>query len=154
MAGSIGGMLIALVVWLSTAKGIGGAITVETLSNQWVSFAGNAAAIISGGALSISLSLWRPANFDWEKTRNMATVKEIDHGREGDDKSHLSDRSLGRKDPEKQIDSPMVESFTPRLASDSAGIVENLDMNNLQKAFRRYTLVFSILALIITIVSL
>ncbi|KAE9405513.1 urea transporter [Gymnopus androsaceus JB14] len=132
VAGSIGGMLIALVVWLATARGIGGEITVETLSNQWVSFAGNAAAIISGGILSISLSLWRPANFDWEKTRNIA-VEEI------------------AGDPEKTI----ASLPTPHLASSDPAIgmlSEDLDMNALQQSFKRYTLIFSFLALVITII--
>jgi urea-proton symporter len=36
VSGSVGGMIIALIVWLATAKATGGAITVETLSAQWV----------------------------------------------------------------------------------------------------------------------
>lgn len=148
-------MLIALVVWLATARGIGGEITVETLSNQWVSFAGNAAAIISGGILSISLSLWRPANFDWEKTRNIAVVKEIELGREHDDKSRSSGQSIEEEiagDPEKTI----ASLPTPHLASSDPAIgmlSEDLDMNSLQQSFKRYTLIFSFLALVITIVS-
>ena len=140
MAGSLGGMAIALIVWLATAKGLFGEITIDTLSDQWVSFAGNAAAIVSGGVLSIGLSLWRPANFDWEKTRNMSTVHEsvgtIDESSEkGDEKGDL-------------------EGEGKSISRESGNAQENdgLDFVALQRTFKIYGLLFAALALIITIV--
>ncbi len=140
VAGSIGGMAIALVVWLATAKGIGGEITVDTLSDQWVSFAGNAAAIISGGILSIGLSLWRPANFDWEKTRRMEVIG--GDGNFGEDAS-----SVGETD----------EKEKPR-ADEPAEVgaernVDGLDLRALQHTYKVYGLIFIVLTLVITFVS-
>ncbi|KAJ4486883.1 urea transporter [Lentinula lateritia] len=143
VAGSILGMFLALIVWLATARAVGGEITVDTLSNQWASFAGGATAIISGGVLSITLSLLRPANFDWEKTRNLTVVKEveIDEDRDGSSLSSNGVPSI--------VD---IESLT-RSTNDAAGIRDaKLDMTALEKTFKRYTLIFGFLALIITII--
>ncbi|TFK31378.1 urea transporter [Crucibulum laeve] len=135
VAGSIGGMAIALVTWLATAKCYKGAITVENLSDQWVSFAGNAAAIISGGVLSIGLSLWRPANFDWEKTRSMSQVAE-----------DYQDDGFGGKTNEKSSSPPSVDGAV------SGAVQDGLDISVLNRTFKKYTILFSILAVIITFI--
>ncbi|THH11139.1 hypothetical protein EW146_g8142 [Bondarzewia mesenterica] len=142
VAGSLGGMAIALIVWLATAKGIGGAITVQTLSDQWVSFAGNAAAIISGGVLSIGLSLWRPANFDWEKTRNMAAIKEP---------STTNDSAEEVKRDEKDDLDAERASYSVELA-EKPQEHDGLDFAGLQRTFKIYGFIFASLALIITFI--
>lgn len=160
VAGSILGMFLALIVWLATARAVGGEITVDTLSNQWASFAGGATAIISGGVLSITHSLLRPANFDWEKTRNLTVVKEIEIDEDRDGGS-LSNNGLPSSvvhnvlGAEKKRDPSIVDiESLPRSTNDAAGIRDaKLDMTALEKTFKRYTLIFGFLALIITIVS-
>jgi hypothetical protein len=145
VAGSIGGMTVALIVWLATAKVIGGAITVETLSDQWVSFAGNTAAIVSGGALSIGLSLWRPANFDWEITRQMTTVDESGPC-SSDQSANVSEASIVIGDDKKN-------SFENAVHPDvSATTKDGLDLVALQWTYRFYGYLFAVLALVITIV--
>ena len=49
VGGSVGGMVLAFIVWLITCKTYTGSITVDNLSNQWVSFAGNVTALVMGG---------------------------------------------------------------------------------------------------------
>jgi hypothetical protein len=142
VAGSIGGMIIALVTWLATAKGYKGSITVDTLSDQWVSFAGNAAAIISGGILSIGLSLWRPANFDWEKTRGMSVVEE-------QDLSATSSRTSVQSEKVKAKGAHSVEER--RLVSGAE--IDGLDLAALNRTFKKYSFVFTVVAVIITFVS-
>ncbi|KAJ3764445.1 hypothetical protein EV360DRAFT_31303, partial [Lentinula raphanica] len=154
VSGSVFGMLIAVIVWLATAKAVGGEITVDTLSNQWASFAGNASAIISGGVLSIGLSLWRPADFDWEKTRNIAIVKEA-----GNDEDH---RDGSRPSNDAMIDSVVkAEEGTDHIVENvSTNVLPHvldlsqpeLDIVDLAKSSRRYTLVFVLLATVITII--
>ncbi|KAJ3937196.1 MAG: urea transporter [Lentinula lateritia] len=159
VAGSILGMFLALIVWLATARAVGGEITVDTLSNQWASFAGGATAIISGGVLSITHSLLRPANFDWEKTRNLTVVKEIEIDEDRDGGS-LSNNGLPSSvvhnvlGAEKKRDPSIVDiESLPRSTNDAAGIRDaKLDMTALEKTFKRYTLIFGFLALIITII--
>ncbi|KIJ96893.1 hypothetical protein K443DRAFT_271420 [Laccaria amethystina LaAM-08-1] len=141
VAGSIGGMIIALVTWLATAKGYKGSITVDTLSDQWVSFAGNAAAIISGGILSIGLSLWRPANFDWEKTRGMSVVEE-------QDLSATSSRTSVQSEKVKAKGAHSVEER--RLVSGAE--IDGLDLAALNRTFKKYSFVFTVVAVIITFV--
>ncbi|KAF8180098.1 urea transporter [Pholiota molesta] len=148
VAGSIGGMAIAIIVWLVTAKVHMGAITVDTLSDQWVSFAGNAAAIISGGILSIGLSLWRPANFDWEKTRNMEVVEEDLLSSSSSVSSSSPNQPRNEKADEKNsaVDVEVTPSFKDSVA------VDGLDIPGLERTFKKYTIVFAIMAVIITLV--
>ena len=134
-------MIIALVAWLATAKGYMGSITVDTLSDQWVSFAGNAAAIISGGILSIGLSLWRPANFDWEKTRGMSVVKE-------EDLSATSSRTSVQSEKVK-----VKADVQSAHSAEGGGLVSGADLAALNRTFKKYSLVFTIVAVIVTFVS-
>ncbi|CDO93392.1 unnamed protein product [Kluyveromyces dobzhanskii CBS 2104] len=76
VAGSIGGMILAMVAWLITCKCYLGEISVDNLANRWVSFAGNATALFMGGFLSIGLSLIWPDNFDWNDIRNKTILTE------------------------------------------------------------------------------
>lgn len=159
VAGSIGGMAIALIVWLAAAKATGGVITVDTLSSQWVSFAGNAAAIVSGGVLSIGLSLWRPANFDWEKTRAIRPP-------DADDVSLVSESEVEKRDsdvesdPEKKSDFDDVKVTGKPVDEATRAVVREGDTSNglnydeLDKTFRFYGWLLLAYAIIITIVSL
>ncbi|QLG70964.1 hypothetical protein HG535_0A09130 [Zygotorulaspora mrakii] len=76
VSGSILGMTLAIAIWLITCKAYMGEITVANLSNRWVSFAGNAAALFLGGIFSIGVSLIWPANFDWDNIRNKTILTE------------------------------------------------------------------------------
>ena len=139
-------MIIALVTWLATAKGYMGSITVDTLSDQWVSFAGNAAAFISGGILSIGLSLWRPANFDWEKTRGMSVVKE-------EDLSATSSRTSVQSEKVKVKADVQSAHSAEGGGLVSGAEIDDLDLAALNRTFKKYSLVFTIVAVIVTFVS-
>lgn len=144
-------MAIALIVWLISAKATGGELTVETLSDQWVSFAGNAAAIVSGGVLSIGLSLWRPANFDWEKTRTMTTVKESILEETVSSQGLENEPASGDKGDE-------VGNLADELSSSPTGTnvsnlpFDELDLRGLERTYKFYSKIFTALALVITIV--
>ncbi|KJA25361.1 hypothetical protein HYPSUDRAFT_134883 [Hypholoma sublateritium FD-334 SS-4] len=154
VAGSIGGMSISIFVWLVTAKLYMGEITVDTLSNRWVSFAGNTAAIVSGGVLSVGLSLWRPANFDWDKTKLMEGVKEdgpapphpafvsspsLNSDEKGDEKSDEKDRAA-------------AEAIEVSSLPQDAAAIDGLDIPALTRTFKKYTILFAVLASIITFI--
>lgn len=146
VAGSIGGMIIALVTWLATAKGYKGSITVDTLSEQWVSFAGSAAAIISGGILSIGLSLWRPANFDWEKTRGMSVVEE-------ENLSATSSRTSVQSEKVKEKGDVQNARAVEERGLISGAEIDGLDSAALNRTFKKYSLVFTAVAVVITFVN-
>lgn len=74
VCGSLSGMVIAIAVWLIACKAIMGEINVTNLSDRWVSFAGNATALFSGGIISIGISLIKPQNFDWNDIRNKSIL--------------------------------------------------------------------------------
>lgn len=150
VAGSVGGMGIALIVWLVAAKITGGEITVDTLSYQWVSFAGNLAAILSGGILSVGLSLWRPANFDWEKTRQMEVVREEDDEVRG---GVASSRSSVAGSDEKNGANSKAKVET-HVDVESAATADGLDLVGLERTYKFYGWVFAALALIVTIVNI
>lgn len=139
-------MTIALVTWLATAKGYMGSITVDTLSDQWVSFAGNAAAFISGGILSIGLSLWRPANFDWEKTRAMSVVEE-------EDLSTTSSRASVQSEKVTAKGGAQSAHSVEERGLVSGAEIDGLDLAALNRTFKKYSFVFTAVAVIITFVS-
>lgn len=147
-------MSISIFVWLVTAKVYMGEITVDTLSDLWVSFAGNTAAIVSGGILSVGLSLWRPANFDWDKTKLMEGVKE--DGRAPLPPAFVSSPSLNsdEKGDEKsdEKDRATAEAVEVSTLPQDAAAIDGLDIPALTRTFKKYTILFAVLATIITFV--
>ena len=131
-----------------------GAITVDTLSDLWVSFAGNSAAIISGGILSVGLSLWRPANFDWDKTKLMEGVKEDGpappHPAFVSSPSLNSDEKGDKKSDEK--DRAAAEAIEVSSLPQDAAAIDGLDIPALTRTFKKYTILFAVLATVITFV--
>ncbi|RCK59165.1 Urea active transporter [Candida viswanathii] len=170
VGGSIGGMILAFIVWLVTCKTYTGAITVDNLSNQWVSFAGNVTALVMGGLISISLSLIWPANFDFEKTRNRTSlvkdardetqggsrieVNEI-HGRSLDDYEEKKARSVNvgsSKDSDLQVDSD-AQVNSPDTHSDlDMDLDVAIDHTYLDREFKKYAILVGVLAVILVII--
>lgn len=58
-----------LTAWLVEAKVYYGAITIQTTGAHYPSLAGNLASVMTGHILSVTVSLLKPDNFDWERTR-------------------------------------------------------------------------------------
>lgn len=160
-------------MWLVSAKASQGAITVDTLSTQWVSFAGNATAIVAGGVLSIGLSLLKPQNFDWEITRNLKRFEKAD-GLEpgiaekegGKTSSELETESekgdFGSKTADdvgvgNATSSPSSQAVLDVLGKDvernKPDDADAIDVEGLNRNYKRYGKIFAVLALIITIVS-
>ena len=138
-------------MWLVTAKVYMGAITVDTLSDLWVSFAGNSAAIISGGILSVGLSLWRPANFDWDKTKLMEGVKE--DGPAPPPAAFVTSPPLsGDEKVDDEKDCAAVEDIEVDSLRQDAAAVDGLDIPALTRTFKKYTILFAVLATVITFV--
>ena len=113
VGGSVGGMILAFIVWLITCKTYTGEINVTNLSNQWVSFAGNVTALVMGGVISITLSLIWPANFDFENTRNRTALVKDERDANQTDSSGQVDEiqvEVSNNEGEKQTGTQIVGS--------------------------------------------
>ncbi|KAL4791074.1 Sodium:solute symporter family-domain-containing protein [Aspergillus venezuelensis] len=69
ISGAIGGLVAGLIAWLVEAKVYYGEITVETTGANYPTLAGNMASVFTGLVLTVTISLTRPDDFDWERTR-------------------------------------------------------------------------------------
>ncbi|KAK5012416.1 hypothetical protein LTR39_004163, partial [Cryomyces antarcticus] len=69
ISGAVVGLTAGVVAWLVTAKHYYGNVSVATTGMEYPTLAGNLAAIMTGLIMSVSVSLIKPANFDWEITR-------------------------------------------------------------------------------------
>ncbi|OAK96053.1 Na+/solute symporter [Phaeosphaeriaceae sp. SRC1lsM3a] len=74
IAGCLCGLAAGLTAWLTTAKHYYGEITVETTGLSYPTLAGNLASIMTGLIVTVTISLIKPANFDWEKTRAINAI--------------------------------------------------------------------------------
>lgn len=168
VGGSVGGMILALVVWLVTCKGIEGEITVANLSTTFVSFAGNAAAIVLGGVISYTCSLIKPANFDFSKTRNRTVLAseielkkaEQDFVERADetqdieiDNIHFDDKNKSKTKDEFELNensSTKNHSDTESFESenDLPEIDNNIDIEFLNNQTRKYKYLSTILLVI------
>ena len=69
IAGAVTGLCAGLIAWLVTAHQYYGSLSVTTTGMEYPTLAGNLAAIMVGLIVSVSVSLARPAEFDWDQTR-------------------------------------------------------------------------------------
>jgi hypothetical protein len=69
IAGCLSGLAAGLTAWLSTAKHYYGEINIETTGLSYPTLAGNLASIMTGLIVTVTISLIKPDNFDWEVTR-------------------------------------------------------------------------------------
>lgn len=71
ISGCLAGLAAGIIAWLTTAKHYYGAINITTTGLEYPTLAGNLAAIMTGLIVSVTVSLIKPANFDWEVTRSI-----------------------------------------------------------------------------------
>lgn len=127
ISGCLSGMAIALAVWLGTCKAIMGEINVDNLSDRWVSFAGNATALFSGGIISIVVSLIWPQEFDWNDIRNKsiltAEAEKLTFERESGDVTEIEEHYLPSSDDKQEFDphSRPGESFSSNSSKNHQG---------------------------------
>eukprot|EP00177_Eucheuma_denticulatum_P007499 GFKZ01013653.1.p1 GENE.GFKZ01013653.1~~GFKZ01013653.1.p1 ORF type:complete len:686 (-),score=74.92 GFKZ01013653.1:55-2082(-) len=88
ISGAVGGMVLALIVWLGYGLSFDGGGNIDNLGRDEVMLAGNLVAILSSGAICVVISLIRPDNCDWSATRSIALIEE-------DKNAHISDEAEG-----------------------------------------------------------
>ena len=124
-----------------TCKTYTGSITVDNLSNQWVSFAGNVTALVMGGVISIVLSLIWPANFDFDNTRNKTSLAE-------QNTELIKQESSGTTKLDETKDQN-VEIETEIANSDlDMDLNAEIDHKHLDQQFKKYTILVIVLAII------
>lgn len=148
VGGSIGGMFLALVVWLVTCKTLEGEISVDNLASTYVAFAGNATAIILGGVIAIVSGLIWPANFDFDKTRNRTVLSE--HLEDHENTSEHLTTEIDAKDQTGKTD---VQEIEQDIISNSDTLDELpqkqfLDFDVLDSQYKRY--IIATFALLLT----
>lgn len=172
VGGSVGGMILAIIVWLVTCKAYLGEITVANLANQWVSFAGNCTALFMGGIISITASLIKPANFDWEnKTRNRSILTDQNFSESSgssressqdvafyaDTETAASKDGIQTKYPNeiketKEGGQALVHVYTDPETPETTIDKNSIDHKGLDRQFKKYTAYVLVMALIIVIV--
>lgn len=76
IVGAISGTVLGLITWLVTCQGLEGAINVDLLGGDYPMLAGNLVAIFGSLIICAVISLMNPQNYDWQTTREIATVDE------------------------------------------------------------------------------
>ncbi|MDP9490525.1 MAG: sodium:solute symporter family protein [Thermoproteota archaeon] len=80
MAGAIGGLVVALAVWIGTAISLpayGGQLSLASLGDNFSMLYGNVAGILVGGAITAIGSLVKNKTFDWAKINERITLVEV-----------------------------------------------------------------------------
>lgn len=76
MVGAISGLISGLVCWLVIAQTKFGAITVDTLGENYSMLGGNLCAIFVSAIVCAVISWIKPQDYDWQTTREIALVEE------------------------------------------------------------------------------
>lgn len=156
VSGSVLGMVLAIVAWLTMCKKYKGAITLDNLSDTWVSFTGNVTALVLGGVFSIGLSLIWPDNFDWDKTRNHTILLKsplLGKGTESVEEDLIDDIIQEKEVSEKESlkEEIKVNSESLEASKNDLPEIEQIPFAQLKKQFKQYSIMCLILAFIIAI---
>ncbi|KAF1940919.1 solute symporter family transporter [Clathrospora elynae] len=74
ISGCLCGLAAGLTAWLATAKSYYGEITIASTGSSYPTLAGNLAAIMTGLIVTVTVTLIKPENFDWEITRAINAI--------------------------------------------------------------------------------
>ncbi|EXJ84011.1 hypothetical protein A1O3_04678 [Capronia epimyces CBS 606.96] len=153
--GVIGGLVMGMVAWLVTAVTTQDTISTTTLTDSKVILAGSLSALGTGAIVSISLSLLRPASFDFELTRAIgrgaAAVPDPDPATALTEKPPQQNQSYVVKDKD-PIDEPALRSVQGggRTAEADAQYAEEVvKLEASQTRFRIITALFLLVILVL-----
>lgn len=74
------GQVCAIIVWIVTAAGESGEVTVATLGGNYPMLAGNLVAILLSGFIHVCWSLASPQNYDWQSMKDIKLIEDDQSG--------------------------------------------------------------------------
>jgi uncharacterized membrane protein len=74
VVGAVGGLCCAFITWFVTASQYYGSVSIDTLGGNYPMLGGNLTAILSSAFITTVGSLLYPEDFDFEATREIATI--------------------------------------------------------------------------------
>ncbi|KAF8942244.1 hypothetical protein BGZ47_006678 [Haplosporangium gracile] len=93
----LGGLVVSITAWLVCAKLYSGEITLATTGTDQAMLAGNLGALVSGGVISVIISLIKPDNYTFAGTRALQQVSDDAPGGMPSTDSSSDDGSLDEK---------------------------------------------------------
>ncbi|KAJ3715700.1 Na+/solute symporter [Lentinula raphanica] len=138
--GPILGAIFGMAAWMIGCWKILGSITITNLANPYSAVCSGLTGLLFSGVITVGISLWRPAHYDFKGTRAIANL---------DSEGEVEPSSNGSEDEKDEI-----------TAIDTAGdreavlLVEGgtVDISVLRKSFKRAAWYSSALTLIVTII--
>ncbi|WIA11581.1 hypothetical protein OEZ85_011686 [Tetradesmus obliquus] len=76
ISGAISGLVGAVITWCATAKGLTGAVTIDTLGGDFPMLAGNVVAIGLSAIVCIVVSFIKPQDYDWALMKEIPMVED------------------------------------------------------------------------------
>jgi len=74
--GSLGAFAAGLITWLVTAKGLYGAVNLESTGDNISMLSGNLVSLLFSFFITVPVSLMNPQNFDFEATKNIGALED------------------------------------------------------------------------------
>ncbi|KAF1982048.1 solute symporter family transporter [Aulographum hederae CBS 113979] len=121
ISGAIGGLCAGIIAWLSTAYVYYDEITVATTGLSYPTLAGNLAAIMTGLILTLSISLVKPQNFDWEITRAINALPSV-----GDEPTSPINEESSGSEKEKEKDTTPTPMPTVRAGEEDLRVIDEV----------------------------
>jgi hypothetical protein len=134
IAGCLSGLAAGLIAWLTTAQHYYGEITVETTGLSYPTLAGNLASIMTGLIVTVTISLIKPDNFDWEVTRAINAV--VTEGASPRDTSTPDLADSGEKKDFTEVTPPFPTAHTELPSHLAPTTKEEDDPKTLRRAFK------------------
>ncbi|KAF9040078.1 solute symporter family transporter [Panaeolus papilionaceus] len=139
ISGAVLGAILGMLAWMIGCWKIYGSITITNLANPFSAVCSGLTGLLFSGIITVGVSLWNPADYDFHDTRNIANLDSTPPPAESD--SPITDNNSIRLS-DKPIDSEQGDS---ERDSDT-------DLKVLQAAFNRALWYSSTLTAIVTII--
>ncbi|KAJ3752522.1 Na+/solute symporter [Lentinula raphanica] len=138
--GPILGAIFGMAAWMIGCWKILGSITITNLANPYSAVCSGLTGLLFSGVITVGISLWRPAHYDFKGTRAIANL---------DSEGEIEPSSNGSEDDKDEITA--IDTVGDREA---VLLVEGgtVDISVLRKSFKRAAWYSSALTLIVTII--
>ncbi|KAK7677837.1 hypothetical protein QCA50_019149 [Cerrena zonata] len=154
-SGCIIGAVLGMLAWMIGCWKIYGVINIENLAKPYSAVCSGLTGLLFSGVITVLVSLFRPANYDFEDTRKIiiydTTVLEAETSSTSINANPTNkDNESVSDEVKKDIEKVQVQEVSTPNSSQLGG--QEVDLQTLQRIFKRATLYSIALTLIVTII--
>jgi len=154
-SGCIIGAILGMLAWMIGCWKIYGKINISNLAEPYSAVCSGLTGLLFSGVIAISVSLWRPANYDFQGTRAIAIYDTVEYKEDTTPPSPSDSRPSSDKEKAEEKDAEALKVTSHEVPMTQAVVTatgEIIPVETLQEVFKRASWYSIILTAIVAII--